>query len=386
MTANSPTGSFDSSPLLFISKGNTLHDVDEDQLPYVWRRNLGSDGCGIVEEVEDSNTGSVYARKLFQLKSWNKGSMKELFENEVEIIKSLGVHHHLIQVFATYTTKDKLGMILYPVAEGGDLHEFLTKFRELRSSPLECQTEIADMTIVLERAFGCLAEGLAYMHERKIRHKDIKAQNILIYHGNVIYTDFGLSFDSTLFDNSTTEGIASMTRRYAAPVVIQNRPRNTSSDVFSLGCVFVEILSALNNGIPHLEQRAYSETMPNIHAQLHSTDYPRKLYCIPKIIIGMTWGSAPARPSARQVKGAIPRHHGSRCRECWTSVTMTDSEMTYIIDGPNILSLRSLDVLKQRFTWADQTLTEKFKEITTGRIYASRRIISRFGVVDTQQP
>jgi serine/threonine protein kinase len=108
MEDDSSTSDSESSALLFISKGNTLRDVEEDQLPYTWRSNLGSGACGIVEEVEDSNTGSVYARKLFRLKSRNKRSMKELFENEVEIIKSLGEHHHLIQLFATYTTKDKL--------------------------------------------------------------------------------------------------------------------------------------------------------------------------------------------------------------------------------------------------------------------------------------
>jgi serine/threonine protein kinase len=111
MKTNFPPSDTASPALLSISKGNTLEDVDETRLPYTWLSNLGSGACGIVEEVEDINTGAVYARKLLRLKSWNKRSMKELFENEIEIIKSLGEHHHLIQVFATYTTKDKLGLI-----------------------------------------------------------------------------------------------------------------------------------------------------------------------------------------------------------------------------------------------------------------------------------
>jgi serine/threonine protein kinase len=101
------------------------------------------------------------------------------------------------------------------------------------------------MITVLRQAFGCLLQGLQYMHQRRIRHKDIKPSNILIHHGQVIYTDFGLSFDSSMFENSTTNEITAMTRRYASPELINGLPRNSSSDVFSLGCVFVEMLAAM---------------------------------------------------------------------------------------------------------------------------------------------
>jgi serine/threonine protein kinase len=373
MTANSPAGSFDTSALLFISKGNSLRDVEEDQLPYVWLENLGSGGCGIVEKVEDSNTGAIYARKLFHLKSWKKRSMKELFENEVAIIKSLGEHRHLIQVFATYTTKDKLGIILSPVAEGGDLQDFLTKFRESRSSVSESQAQISDMEIILEQAFGCLAEGLSYMHERNIRHKDIKAQNILIHRGRVVYTDFGLSFDSTLFDNSTTEGMASMTRRYAAPEVIHNNPRNSSSDVFSLGCVFLEIFSALTIDVAYLEERGdYSDSMPNIHAQLLSADTPMEFSSILKVIVAMTSEAAEVRPSAKHIAAIILRNSDFGCSECQTTAGAIDSFFIRTGDGMEGYSLRTRLVLSSSLK--TNPLVEEVEDIHTGKLYALKRL------------
>ena len=63
-----------------------------------------------------------------------------------------------------------------------------------------------DNHIILQRAIGCLASGLAFMHEQTIRHKDIKPQNILIHGGSVLYTDFGISLDFGQQGNSTTTG------------------------------------------------------------------------------------------------------------------------------------------------------------------------------------
>jgi serine/threonine protein kinase len=326
MKTDFPPSDTASPALLSISKGNTLEDVDETRLPYTWLSNLGSGACGIVEEVEDINTGAVYARKLLRLKSWNKRSMKELFENEIEIIKSLGEHHHLIQVFATYTTKDKLGLILTPFAEDGDLHEFLAKFQELNSSDTSESTTKENMRLTLTRGFGCLAGGLSYMHERRIRHKDIKAQNILIHQGKVIYTDFGLSFDSNLLENSTTDDLASMTRRYAAPEVIQNRPRNSSSDVFALGCVFLEIYSALTAGVQFLQQGEYSEAMPKIHTLLLSTYSPIELHPIFEFIVSMTSDIPEARPSAKLIGSSLLRRLEFCCPQCYSECTIAGAD------------------------------------------------------------
>ena len=41
--------------------------------------------------------------------------------------------------------------------------------------------------------FGCLAAGLDYFHQRKIKHRDIKPANILISNGCVLYADFGIA-------------------------------------------------------------------------------------------------------------------------------------------------------------------------------------------------
>ena len=103
---------------------------------------------------------------------------------------------------------------------------------------------------ILQLSLGCLASGLAFIHQQTIRHKDIKPQNILIHHGSVMYTDFGLSYDFGDSGQSTTTGLVQgLTRRYCAPEVAASGNRNSKSDIFSLGCVYLEILDTLSPGI-----------------------------------------------------------------------------------------------------------------------------------------
>jgi serine/threonine protein kinase len=93
--------------------------------------------------------------------------------------------------------------------------------------------------------FGCITAALCYLHDNHIRHKDIKPSNVLIKHDQVYLTDFGTSLDWSGHDNSTTATAPPTTPRYCAPEVMSYVERNTSSDIWSLGCVFLEMWTVL---------------------------------------------------------------------------------------------------------------------------------------------
>lgn len=70
---------------------------------------------------------------------------------------------------------------------------------------------------------------------------------------------------------STTEGLPdSLTRRYAAPEVLANEPRNRSADVFSLGCVYLEMLAALGTGPGDLcpKEISFSDSLAEVRGAL----------------------------------------------------------------------------------------------------------------------
>jgi serine/threonine protein kinase len=141
-------------------------------------------------------------------------------------------HLHIVQLVGSYTDPRFVGILMTPVADC-----YLKEY--LDSGPISGQP-------LLPTFFGCLAAAVCYLHDSRIRHKDIKPQNVLIKDHHVYLTDFGISRDWTELGRSTTSGPTIKTPRYCAPEVAVYGPRNTSSDIWSLGCVFLEIWTVLN--------------------------------------------------------------------------------------------------------------------------------------------
>ncbi len=92
-----------------------------------------------------------------------------------------------------------------------------------------------------ERVLGKVAEsvlhGLSYLHERRIIHRDIKPQNILLDRkGNVKLCDFGVSGEVVNSLATTFTG----TSYYMAPERIKGQAYSVTSDVWSLGLTLLE--------------------------------------------------------------------------------------------------------------------------------------------------
>ncbi|KAJ2520545.1 kinase subunit of RNA polymerase II carboxy-terminal domain kinase I [Coemansia sp. RSA 1939] len=105
-----------------------------------------------------------------------------------------------------------------------------------------------------------LLEGLAFMHERGILHRDIKGSNLLVnQHGQVKYVDFGLarSFHHTRMQELTNRVI---TLWYRPPeLLLGTTVYGPEVDIWSLGCVLLELFTKKpafqgQNDIDQLEQ------------------------------------------------------------------------------------------------------------------------------------
>jgi serine/threonine protein kinase len=296
--------------MLVIREGEDHLIEDDAQLPYKLIKNLGHGHTATVEMVKDMNTGSLFARKVIPIYA-SRGERKHIFHNEIKIIRRLAPHRHIIRVFATYVAKRQVGLILHPVADGGDLATFLQDFEEAKAA----QPEQPEIIKILESSFGCLAGGLEFMHRQNIRHKDIKPQNILVHRGSMIYTDFGFSLDHSAIGRSTTTGVPhAFTRKYCAPEVSDYGPRNSKSDIFSLGCVFLDILSTLHEELVPLDPgKSYSESLENSQMRAYLKNWNR----LGLITSDMLHSRPEDRPSAQAITVYLKHYEVDRfCADC----------------------------------------------------------------------
>jgi serine/threonine protein kinase len=136
-------------------------------------------------------------------------------------------------VFLTYEDKTQFFIIMEPLADF-NLGDFL--MQHTPSPPTEAQRSM------VWRWFRCLANTLAFIHSKGIRHKDNKPGNLLIKHEDIVFVDFGSSHVFLAGGDSTTEGSSyGHTRMYCAPIFIEQAKGNWAADIFSLGCVFTEL-------------------------------------------------------------------------------------------------------------------------------------------------
>ncbi|KAF1993403.1 kinase-like protein [Amniculicola lignicola CBS 123094] len=207
-------------------------------------RPLGSGGqtrAIPVKEVWDTRNRESYALKTYVSNPIDYASRKSSFEQEVGIMEKLGDSPYVVKLERHFCIDNefKTFLVLSPVAKDGSLQTHLENQFKDRTTEL-----ITDE--FTHRALKDLARGLEDIHAHSVRHKDVKPGNVLLYSGGLIYTDFGLSLD---FNGTTDETVGpdptnDCTRAYAAHETFLEEPRSQKSDVFCLGCIFFEIVTA----------------------------------------------------------------------------------------------------------------------------------------------
>ncbi|KAF2835012.1 kinase-like protein, partial [Patellaria atrata CBS 101060] len=227
-----------------FTKGELSHIIypSKQDVPLRHIAHLGHGSFAIVDKVKDKHR-LVYARKLFQFSPHQKQRIVPEVEREVQILKRLRYQPHMVHFICSYEAGNNLGILVQPAAEY-NLHQYMELYPELDSMYSGEGMFSARRTV--ERFFGCLASALGFLHNQSIRHKDIKPQNILVHKHQIYLTDFGLALDFAQLDGSFTSGTGNaFTRRYAAPEVLLGERRDRKADIFSLGCVFLEIYTTL---------------------------------------------------------------------------------------------------------------------------------------------
>lgn len=190
---------------------------------------LGEGGMAVVYKAHDPVLERTVAIKLIKGKT-GSGKEKSRFEREAKALGQLN-HPNIVKVL-DYGEQDGSPFLVMEYVAGG------RTLRSLLSQPMP-YTEAASLLLPIARA-------LAYAHENRIVHRDVKPSNILIDENNQLkLADFGivkfLEVEETHDTTGTSVGIG--TPEYMAPEQGTSKTIDERADIYSFGVLFYEALT-----------------------------------------------------------------------------------------------------------------------------------------------
>lgn len=199
---------------------------------------IGTGAMGAVWKVRERASGKIFAIKYIIPELASDPNTRRRFEQEAKVAVELH-HPNLAAVYGSGIDEDRQPYIQMQYVEGESLAKVLAREGKLSEDRAE-------------DIFNQICEALKYLHAHGIIHRDIKPSNIIIGKTAggadvVSVTDFGIS-KSIYEDVQPTHALTQTSDvlgsfLYSSPEQCLGEDLTASSDIYSLGCVFFEMLT-----------------------------------------------------------------------------------------------------------------------------------------------
>ena len=202
---------------------------------YLIQRLLGTGGMGEVYLAQHPRLPRQDALKILSSASTNDDEFRARFTREAELAATLW-HPHIVGVLDRGEFNGRL-WISMDYVDGTDAGQLI---RELHPSGLPEQDVSEIVTAV--------ADALDFGHERRLLHRDVKPENILVtasdgHRRRVLLTDFGIARRIDDVSNLTDDNVAVGTISYIAPEQLLNKPLDGRADQYALAATTFHLLT-----------------------------------------------------------------------------------------------------------------------------------------------
>ena len=195
---------------------------------------LGEGAFGKATLIQDKFTSELQVMKEINLKNLDEKAKSQLKE-EGKIISQLD-HKNIIKLYDDYHELNKEYLFM-EYADGGDLMNQITKAINNR----EIIPELKIINWFIE-----ICEAIKYIHNKNILHRDLKELNIfLTSNNNIKLGDFGLAKQLNANNNVAFTMVGTII--YESPEILNGRPYDKKSDIWSLGVILYHLLTLKHN-------------------------------------------------------------------------------------------------------------------------------------------
>jgi len=190
---------------------------------------VGRGGMGVVYRATDLALDRSVALKVLDDELAKDPAFRRRFVSESKLAASLD-HPNVVPIYAAGES-DGMPFIAMRFVPGADLRSVLRS--EGRLEPARAARIIAQVASALDAA-----------HARALVHRDVKPANVLVTAEDHVYlTDFGLTKRVNPDTEATRTGVVLGTLNYMAPEQIRGTTIGPYTDVYSLGCMVVHLIT-----------------------------------------------------------------------------------------------------------------------------------------------
>ncbi|XP_015777383.1 PREDICTED: fibroblast growth factor receptor 3-like isoform X2 [Acropora digitifera] len=251
-----------------------------------------------------SGTGSVAIKMI---KANAPESDKRDLKSELELMKTLKPHPHVIKLLGCVTESEPL-LVLIEYVPYGDLLGYLRKSRGLNDTyykdpDIKPKSNLTSQQLM--KFAWQIADGMSYLSLRKVIHRDLAARNVLVGEREICkITDFGMARDvqdENIYERKTKGRLPVKWTAYEALLYGQY---TTKSDVWSYGVVLYEVFTIGGSPYPRMDGRKVIDFLQEGHRMQKPEHVDNKLY----EIMRDCWQSEPeTRPSFADLTQQLKR-------------------------------------------------------------------------------